>query len=114
MTTHSVTATTLKEELNKFGQKSDEIISAIPFSLYFLLCLVAVGAVGQATYDYYHQEPYNNFTIDTSFLNNPNYISTGGIMENIKIPIYQGPVRPSDDEEYFRLTGITKSKGDNN
>ena len=62
MATHSVTATTLKEGLNKFGQKSDEIISAIPFPLYFLLCLVAVGAVGQATYDYYHQEPYINLS----------------------------------------------------
>ena len=62
MATHFVTATTLKEGLNKFGQKSDEIISAIPFPLYFLLCLVAVGAVGQATYDYYHQEPHNNLS----------------------------------------------------
>jgi hypothetical protein len=23
-------------------------------------------------------------------------------------PVYQGPVRPTDDEEYFRNTGITK------
>jgi hypothetical protein len=24
-------------------------------------------------------------------------------------PVYQGPVRPTDDEAYFRKTGITKS-----
>ena len=25
--------------------------------------------------------------------------------------LYQGPVRPTDDEKYFRETGITKSLG---
>jgi len=25
-----------------------------------------------------------------------------------KEPLFQGPVRPTDDEEYFRKTGITK------
>ena len=29
---------------------------------------------------------------------------------NTKEKIYQGPVRPTDDEQYFRETGITKLK----
>lgn len=28
--------------------------------------------------------------------------------------VYQGPVRPTDNESYFRKTGITKPLGDNN
>lgn len=30
-------------------------------------------------------------------------------IESSEEPIYQGPVRPQDDESYFRKTGITRT-----
>lgn len=50
------------ETLNKIANKSDEVVSSIPMPLYFVLILVGILAIGQATYDYYNQEPYNNLS----------------------------------------------------
>ena len=72
-------------------------------SLMFLVSLLIVGVVGlnyveAARADYYF---------------NPQLSSSSPIILNDKMEVtmeekYQGPVRPTDDLEYFRKTGITK------
>lgn len=70
------------ETLNKIAYKSDEIISSVPMPLYFAIICIGVLAVGQATYDYVNQDPFNNLTINLSLLNDNNYLEQIGLDEN--------------------------------
>lgn len=107
----------MRETLNKFGETSDKIISSIPLPAYIFVGVFLLMFIGQGVYQYATQEQPINFSINTDFLNDADYVTNniGGIMEQqIDLPLYQGPVRPGDDEDYFRLTGITKPKESNN
>ena len=48
--------------------------------------------------------------IISSFIFLVNNLQEDNMEEQEEERLYQGPVRPTDDEDYFRKTGITKPK----
>jgi hypothetical protein len=89
-------------------QKIDELFyTKVPYQVYMIAAFICLVAVATLVSDYTSQEPQLNFTIDMS-----GYEIGGSAMAIELKQLYQGPVRPTDNEEYFRLTGTTKPRED--
>jgi len=86
-----------------FLNRIDEILfKKVPYKFYLVGVFIMMFIVGNCVYEYVNQPKPNNFTID---LSDYKYSGESKIIEE---RVYQGPVIPTDDESYFRQTGITK------
>lgn len=79
--------------INNLANKSDEIISSIPFQVYIIAGFFALLFIGQATYQYATQEEPINFNIDSSFLTDPSYVKNNVYGGNVLLGL--SPNAPS-------------------
>jgi len=79
------------------------LVKKTPYQIYIFASLICLMFVGAAVYEYTHPSQEVQDLIGLKQLREE--LFNGGYnMEQV----YQGPVRPTDDEVYFRETGITK------
>jgi len=78
--------------------KSKKFVTGV--TVFGIVSLFLVAGIYFLYQEYLNQEQEVEMESEEGFVE-------GGFVEGV---VYQGPVRPTDDEEYFRKTGITRPK----